>query len=163
MQRVQKPGVETYGNSVRGTPFQFLLILVVNAFAAGTQLAVMLLVVTYLQQAKHIAVPAAGTALSVFAISMMGGYLQQAVDNDSKLEDNSHPARGTAYVNVDHLAGYRPSRLDVNDSQRHRVFRDLPYFTGPQGNPVSHNRRVGPGNSLHPGLGRLHRPVVWDD
>lgn len=51
----------------------FLLILVVNSLAVGTQLAVMLLGVTYLQQAKHCSVTAAGIALSIFAISMMGG------------------------------------------------------------------------------------------
>lgn len=51
----------------------FLLILVVNSLAVGTQLAVMLLGVTYLQQSKHIPVATAGTALSIFAISMMAG------------------------------------------------------------------------------------------
>lgn len=53
----------------------FLLILIVNSLAVGTQLSVILLGVTYLQQAKHCSLSEAGIALSVFAITMMVGRI----------------------------------------------------------------------------------------
>lgn len=51
----------------------FVLVLMVIFLTVGTQLAIMLLGVTYLQQAKQFSVSSAGVALSMFAITMMLG------------------------------------------------------------------------------------------
>ncbi len=53
----------------------FLVILAVSGLAVGTQVAVMLLGVTFLVQAKQSTLGAAGTALSIFAVFMVLGRL----------------------------------------------------------------------------------------
>ncbi len=53
--------------------YQFVIILIVNTLAVGTQVAILLLGVTFLVEAKGSSLGMAGSALSFFALNMMIG------------------------------------------------------------------------------------------